>query len=92
MGDLTYETATHYIKCRHCLGRNCREYTMRCHVLGVTASGKVKIQVYGRLYWPGTRDKASIRYVDKSVLHKLPHGAGSHPAVTDLNAENNDEG
>ena len=54
----------HFLKCRHCLGSNIRDYLMRCDVLGKTKSGKLKIKVYGRMFWKDTDHITAIRYVD----------------------------
>lgn len=60
--------STHWLKCRHnYTGR----YYMACDVLRKTKSGKLKVRVYGRLYWGG--DKESIRYVEPfRVLKREP--------------------
>jgi len=54
---------SHFLKCRHCLGSNIRDYLMRCDVLGKTKSGKLKVKVYGRMFWKDTDHITSIRYV-----------------------------
>lgn len=59
---LTVDNFTHFLECYHQIGRNRRRYFMKCHILGTTKIGKLKIQVYGRLYWGG--DEAKTRYVE----------------------------
>ena len=36
---------------------------MRCDVLGKTKSGKLKVKVYGRMFWKDTDHITAIRYV-----------------------------
>lgn len=68
---LSYETATHVLDCAHVIGRNRREYQMRCHVLGKTKSGKVKVLVFGDRDWAGTSHLSRIRYVLPYRISKL---------------------
>lgn len=59
---MTVGNFTHYLECSHCFGPHRRRYWMKCHALGLTKGGKMKVQVYGRLYWGG--EESRIRYVD----------------------------
>ena len=61
---------SHVLFCRHCIGVNCRNYTMKCILLKITKNGKAKILLFGERYWKG-RKKRSIRYVDRSRLQKI---------------------
>lgn len=56
-------TATHLLECSHCLGGNRRNFTMRCQVLKTMPDGRLKILVFGRLYWKGTEHEQRVRYV-----------------------------
>lgn len=55
--------ATHYLCCRHVIGRNIREYGMKCIVLEKMSRNRLKILVFGERYWKGHDDKKQIRYV-----------------------------
>jgi hypothetical protein len=39
--------------------------------LGLTKTGKVKLLVFGKMYWKNTDDKRSIRYVEKERVTKI---------------------
>lgn len=60
--------ATHYLECKHCIGRSCSYYVMDCIPLGETKSGKVKILVFGERNWKGKEHIKNIRYVDAARL------------------------
>lgn len=64
MSEKTYSNSTHLLKCRHQIGRNGFDYRMRCHVLGRTKSGKLKVLVFGNRYWKNYDHLKRIRYVD----------------------------
>lgn len=71
----TSSEATHYIRCRHCVGaRSCRNYTMKCIPLSVTKSGKTKILLFGERDWARGCEKQSIRYISGLKIHKLKEG------------------
>lgn len=71
MSQYTAENATHLLDCAHAIGRNRREYQMRCHVLGKTKSGKVKVLVFGDRDWKGSEHLSRIRYVLPYRIKKL---------------------
>lgn len=56
---------TSYLACRHCIGKNCRNYVMSCEVIKVMTGSRVKIIVFGDMGWKGSETKSRIRYVDK---------------------------
>ncbi len=60
---LKIKDATHYLCCRHVIGRNVREYGMKCIILDKISRGRLKILVFGERYWKGHNDKKQIRYV-----------------------------
>lgn len=62
--ELTAENATHLLLCRHAVGRNGKDYVMRCHVLKTMPDGRLKLRVYGERYWKDTEHKVSVRYVE----------------------------
>ena len=62
---------THYIECRHQIGRNGYDYTMRCALLGMTKSGNAKILLFGERAWKNFANKRSIRYIAFSRLREL---------------------
>ena len=57
--------ATHYLKCKHCIGTNCSYYNMLCIPLGKTKSGKLKVLVFGERNWKYKEHIKRIRYVDE---------------------------
>jgi len=61
----TWENATHLLECAHAIGLNRYEYEMRCHVLKTMPDGRVKVLVFGDMYWKRGTDKSRIRYVFK---------------------------
>jgi len=61
-----YEQSTHYLKCRHQIGRNGFDYLMKCIVIGKTKSRKIKIIVFGNRYWKGYKHIKRIRYIINS--------------------------
>ena len=63
--------AEHCLECRHCIGRNCKTYYMKCIPLKDMPDGRKKVLVFGNLYWGGEEKK--IRYVDSSRVHDLKH-------------------
>lgn len=56
--------ATHLLRCRHCIGTNCKEYYMACIPLGETKNGKMKVLVFGDRNWAGKDHLKRIRYVE----------------------------
>jgi hypothetical protein len=67
---MSKETATHRLACRHVLGCNDREYHMPCDVLKTMPDGRLKVRVYGRLFW--REGSSRIRYV--SAWRVTPKG------------------
>ena len=63
--------STHYLKCKHCIGKNKYNYLMKCLILKTVKSGKLKIIVFGNRYWKGYADLKRIRYVRIDRLIKL---------------------
>lgn len=57
--------ATHYLKCKHCIGTSCSYYNMLCIPLGKTKSGKLKVLVFGERNWKDKEHIKRIRYVDE---------------------------
>ena len=70
MEELTYDNATHLLKCAHAIGTSRLSYTMRCHILGITKSRMYKILVFGDRYWKHKEHRKKIRYVPKWRLIK----------------------
>lgn len=60
-----YENATHRLKCKHCIGRNCTTYYMHCNIIKKMPDGRLKVVVYGNLYWgmSNAGNNVNIRYV-----------------------------
>ena len=61
---LSFENATHELKCRHAIGANGKVYYMQCHVLKTLPNKRLKIQVYGDRYWKGAHHIVKTRYVE----------------------------
>ena len=58
--------ATHLLRCRHCIGRSCKEYFMACIPLSEPKNGKIKILVFGDRNWAGKDHLKKVRYVEQS--------------------------
>lgn len=71
MSELSYKDATHELLCRHCVGKNCRDYTMPCNILKSMPDGRLKVQVFGDRYWIRGLDKVSVRYVDRDRVREV---------------------
>jgi hypothetical protein len=69
--EFNVTAATHWLECRHCLGRNITRYNMKAAVLGETASGKVKVLVFGHRFWKETEHIKRVRYVPKHRLKAM---------------------
>ena len=54
---------THILFCRHCIGPNCREYTMPCILLKKMKDGRLKVLVFGDRNWSYDLEKKRIRYI-----------------------------
>jgi hypothetical protein len=80
MEELTYENATHLLSCKHCIGPSTKRYAMRCHVLKVMGGGRLKILVFGRLYWRDTEHIRKVRYVEDWRLTPRALDRGDAPA------------
>ena len=57
--------ATHLLRCRHCIGRSCKEYFMACIPLDKPKNGKLKVLVFGDRNWAGRDDRKRVRYVEE---------------------------
>ena len=64
----TYENATHLLENRHCIGRSCRTYLLRCHILKTMADGRLKVLVFGNM-WKGNEAVSRVRYVEDYKVH-----------------------
>lgn len=60
------EDSTHLLNCSHCVGQNCKYYTMKCIVLKEINNSRLKIVVFGERNWKGYENKKRIRYVFSS--------------------------
>lgn len=69
--ELDVSAATHWLECRHCLGRNVTRYKMKAAVLGESANGNVKVLVFGDRYWSDTDDIKRVRYGPKHRLSEI---------------------
>ena len=66
--EYTIKDTTHYLKCRHCIGKNCMDYYMSCIPLGKTKKGYIKILVFGDRNWKDRDDRKRIRYVEPNRI------------------------
>ncbi len=67
------EDATHLLRCRHCIGRSCKDYFMACIPIVKTKSGKLKILIFGDRNWAVRDNNKRIRYVEEwGVFSILP--------------------
>ena len=62
---------THYLDCRHAIGRNGKYYRMYCVILKIMSNNRLKIRVFGDRFWPGRYDKSYIRYVPNTHVHPI---------------------
>lgn len=60
---MTADNATHTLLCTHRIGDNFKDFTMPCHGLKEMPDGRLKILVFGRLWWQSEVHKSRIRYV-----------------------------
>lgn len=60
----------HILICRHCVGElRCKSYAMYCDVVGrMTATGKIKVRVYGERW--NTTESSKTRYVPVNRVKK----------------------
>lgn len=61
---LNADNATHLLLCRHCVGLNCRDYVMPCHILKFMPDGRIKLLVFGDRDWKDTQHIRKVRYVE----------------------------
>jgi len=54
----------HLLKCKHCVGSNCKQYYMVCDILKRMPDGRLKVKVYGDRYWRDSTNITKIRYVE----------------------------
>ena len=71
--EYTKEDATHLLECRHCLGRKITDYYMACIPLKKMPDGRLKVLVFGRLFW--VNDDKKIRYVQANRVRRNPDWA-----------------
>lgn len=69
MKEFVRSDATHLLSCRHCLGKNITNYEMRCIPLKAMPDGRLKILVFGDLFWGGENKK--IRYVSANRVMEI---------------------
>lgn len=60
--------ATHYLRCRHCIGKAVHDYRMPCLILKKMPDGRVKVLVFGDRYWADREHIERVRYVDRQRL------------------------
>lgn len=58
------DNATHTLQCRHCIGRACKDYRMKCHIVKTLPDGRIKVLVFGDRNWNHSKDKSRVRYVE----------------------------
>ena len=77
IAKLTAADATHLLRCRHCIGGNCRDYYMLCFPIKTMPGNRLKIVVFGNLYWKDQNHIKRIRYVSK--YHVTPRRKDKTP-------------
>ncbi|HID9812564.1 TPA: hypothetical protein ACXI4M_003893 [Pseudomonas aeruginosa] len=77
---MSIENAKHLLRCSHVLGSNRREFHMRAELLGTMPDGRLKLRVFGRLFWKNTEHISRIRYVEAWRVSEAPQPAqgGDH--------------
>lgn len=68
---MSLHESTHWLKCRHQIGRNGYDYYMPCNVLKNMSGGKLKIEVFGFMAKGGNGRR--IRYVYKYRVRIREH-------------------
>jgi hypothetical protein len=75
--ELTHSDATHVLSCKHCIGKHCMNYYMKCIVIAECKSS-VKILVFGERNWKNKEHVKRVRYVNRNKISKIaPHEAQS---------------
>jgi hypothetical protein len=69
LNDLLSTDATHLLECRHCIGKNCKDYYMLCKPLKTMPDGRLKLVVFGERHWKNKEHIKSIRYVAAHRVH-----------------------
>jgi len=70
---LTYDNATHLLRCRHAIGRNGRTYFMRCHIVGKCREpNHLRVLVWGERDRAGYEHKSRRRTVRKERVTERP--------------------
>ncbi|MCH9408664.1 hypothetical protein MNC86_22070 [Pantoea agglomerans] len=64
MTAVSINNARHALVCTHYIGRKSTQYLMRCEILANMPGGRLKVRVFGRLFWKGYDHVSRIRYVD----------------------------
>lgn len=65
------ENASHYVHCRHVVGKSCTSYRQKCIPIKTYSNGKTKIVAFGRLFWKQTEDVKKVRYVSNSKIEPI---------------------
>lgn len=58
------ENADRLLSCSHAIGSNRRDFHMRAEYLKTMPDGRLKLRVYGFLYWKDKEHISRIRYVE----------------------------
>lgn len=82
--NATEENAPYLLECQHCIGRNCRIYYKKCHVLKVMSDGRLKVKSFGFLFWGSQyltqkqQTKPVVRYVESRRVSPVDDTATFH--------------
>jgi hypothetical protein len=64
MTAASINNARHALVCTHRVGKNGSQYLMRCELLANMPDGRLKVRVFGRMFWKGYEHVSRIRYVE----------------------------
>lgn len=81
--ELTHANATHLLECSHVLGGRRKTFMMRCHILRDLPGDRLRVLVFGRLYWKGTEHHQRCRSVDAWRVSQIPALSAEAQAAVD---------
>lgn len=73
MAEPSVENAKHLLSCRKAIGQNGIDFDMKAELLKTMPDGRLKIRVFGDLYWKNTEHKHRIRYVEAYRVRENPY-------------------
>lgn len=75
---LNANSTTHWLRSRQCIGKNCTDYLMRCHVLKTMPDGRLKLAGHVNRNWKNTLHIRQMRYVEAYRVFEQNKQVASH--------------